>query len=239
MKCLIIDDEPLAREGIELMLREIPFMQLCGSFSNIMDADFYLMKRPADLIFLDIQMPQMSGIDYLQTKSRLPQIIITTAYPQYALDGYELDVTDYLVKPIRFDRFYKAVNKALKKRQLQVPPVARDTIEVEDSCVFVRSDKKFIRVSLTNVCYIEGMKDYSVLHLSQEKIIVSINLRTMQAQLPLSYFMRISKSFIINLMQIKYIDNDFAYVCGKQIPIGEGYKNDLIEYVKRTGIIQR
>jgi DNA-binding LytR/AlgR family response regulator len=239
MKCLIIDDEPLAIEGITLMLQKIPSLQLCQTFSNIIEADSYLLKNKVDLIFLDIQLPELSGIDYLQMRSNLPQIIITTAYPEYALDGYDLNVTDYLVKPVRFERFYRAVNKALQKHQSENLLKPGDLIEVEDSYLFVRSDKKFVRVSISNITYIEGMKDYCIMHLPKEKITVPLNLRSVSSRLPEGYFMRISKSFIINLMQIKYVDSDFVYIDEQQIPIGETYRTALMSYISKAGILRR
>jgi two-component system LytT family response regulator len=239
MKCIIIDDEPLARQNIEMMVKEIPSLEWCASFSNIIDANKYINEHSIDLAFLDIQMPQISGIDYLKTNTWPFQVIITTAFPQYALEGFELDVTDYLVKPIRFERFLKAVNKAIKKSSSNRPEQHGQAIELEDNCIFVRSDKKFIRINIPDVCYIEGMKDYSVIHMPGEKIVVAINLKTMLEQLPAAYFMRVSKSYVINLAQVRSIDNEYVFINNTQIPVGESYRDKLMEYITKTGVIRR
>ena len=239
MKCIIIDDEPLARQNIEMMVNEIPSLTWCGSFSNVIDADKYVQEHDIDLAFLDIQMPQVSGIDYLKMNNWRFQVIITTAFPQYALEGYELDVTDYLVKPIRLERFLKAVNKALKRQKAGTQAAPLKAIELEDNCIFVRSDKKFTRVNVTDVCYIEGIKDYSVLYMPTEKIMVTVNLKNMLEQLPAAYFMRVSKSYAVNLTHIKQIDSDHIFINSMRIPIGDSYRDNLMAYITRTGVIRR
>ncbi len=237
MKCIVIDDEPLARQGLELMINDVSFLEHTGSFSNVVDADRHIRDNTTDLVFLDINMPILSGMEYLRNVAGESQFIITTAYPDHALEGYELSVTDYLLKPIKFDRFYKAVNKALK--QSQAGRSTTNEVEIYDDSVFVRTDKKFIRVTLSAIQYIEGYKDYVMIYLEGEKIMAGVNLRTIFSRLHPGNFMRVNKSYIINLLKIKYIDNDFVYINSEQIPIGDSYKNDLLEYVRKTGVIKR
>lgn len=237
MKCIVVDDEPLARQGLELMIQDVDFLEYKGSFSNAVTADKFMQANAVDLVFLDINMPLLSGMEYLRNVASDSQFIITTAYPDHALEGYELNVTDYLLKPIKFDRFYKAVNKALKHQQPGTPPIQE--VEVYEDCVFVRTDKKFIRVTLSAIQYIEGYKDYVMIYMEGEKVMAGVNLRTIFSRLHPGNFLRVNKSFIINLLKIKYIDNDFVYVDNTQIPIGDSYRADLLDYVRKTGVIKR
>lgn len=238
MNCIVIDDEPLARQGMELMIKEVRELYMAGSFSNVLDADNYLRHHQVDLIFLDINMPRISGIDYLRSQDIKAQVIITTAYPQYALEGFDLDVADYLVKPVRLERFYKAVKKALKNFQGQNDN-SKQPLEIDDNYVFVRADKKFVRVNLAEVLYIEALKDYVVLHVPPEKIMIAVNLRTIQVQLPRSMFMRINKSFLINLTRIKSVDNNSVFIGNEEIPVGDTYKDNLMKHIRNTGVIKR
>ena len=237
MKCIVVDDEPLARQGLELMIQDVDFLEYKGSFSNAVTADKFMQANAVDLVFLDINMPLLSGMEYLRNVASDSQFIITTAYPDHALEGYELNVTDYLLKPIKFDRFYKAVNKALKHQQPGTPPIQE--VEVYEDCVFVRTDKKFVRVTLSAIQYIEGYKDYVMIYMEGEKVMAGVNLRTIFSRLHPGNFLRVNKSFIINLLKIKYIDNDFVYVDNTQIPIGDSYRADLLDYVRKTGVIKR
>lgn len=237
MKCIVVDDEPLARQGLELMIQDVDFLEYKGSFSNAVTADKFMQANAIDLVFLDINMPLLSGMEYLRNVASDSQFIITTAYPDHALEGYELNVTDYLLKPIKFDRFYKAVNKALKHQQPGTTPIQE--VEVYEDCVFVRTDKKFVRVTLSAIQYIEGYKDYVMIYMEGEKVMAGVNLRTIFSRLHPGNFLRVNKSFIINLLKIKYIDNDFVYVDTTQIPIGDSYRTDLLDYVRKTGVIKR
>lgn len=237
MKCIVVDDEPLARQGLELMIQDVDFLEYKGSFSNAVTADKFMQANAVDLVFLDINMPLLSGMEYLRNVASDSQFIITTAYPDHALEGYELNVTDYLLKPIKFDRFYKAVNKALKHQQPGTTPIQE--VEVYEDCVFVRTDKKFVRVTLSAIQYIEGYKDYVMIYMEGEKVMAGVNLRTIFSRLHPGNFLRVNKSFIINLLKIKYIDNDFVYVDTTQIPIGDSYRTDLLDYVRKTGVIKR
>ena len=237
MKCIVVDDEPLARQGLELMIQDVDFLEYKGSFSNAVTADKFMQANAVDLVFLDINMPLLSGMEYLRNVASDSQFIITTAYPDHALDGYELNVTDYLLKPIKFNRFYKAENKALKHQQPGTTPIQE--VEVYEDCVFVRTDKKFVRVTLSAIQYIEGYKDYVMIYMEGEKVMAGVNLRTIFSRLHPGNFLRVNKSFIINLLKIKYIDNDFVYVDNTQIPIGDSYRADLLDYVRKTGVIKR
>jgi DNA-binding LytR/AlgR family response regulator len=236
MKCIVIDDEPLAREGMQLLIAEIPWLQHCGSFSDVLEADEYLKNNPVDLIFLDIQMPKITGLEYLRNTRSNTKIIITTAYPQFAVEGFELDVADYLVKPIRFERFYKSVSKL---NALHQKHEADSMSPGEDDHVFIRSERKFIRTPINDIIYIEGLKDYVIIHCTKERLSVATNLKSIHVQLPVGKFMRINKSYIINTLKITSVERDFVFLDSIQLPIGENYRDDLLNYIHSKKILKR
>ncbi len=165
---IIVDDEPLAREGISLNGSQVPFLNEIGSFQNAMKASEFMVNNPVDLIFLDIEMPGLNGLDFLRSLSSKPFVILTTAYPQFALEAFELDVLDYLVKPIRFDRFFKAVQKVQEYHALKTD--ISDKINVEDDHIFIKSERQYVKLLYSEIVYIKGMKDYVVIHTSDKKI---------------------------------------------------------------------
>lgn len=232
MNCIIVDDEPLAREGIELNIEDIGFPKIVGQFSNALDANAFLQNNEVDLMFLDIQMPGITGLDFIRSLKNAPLVILTTAYPQYALEGFELDVVDYLMKPIRPNRFMQACNKAkdiynLKKEN------ARNKESSSDDFIYIKADRKYIRLFYKEIFYIEGMKDYVMLHTKGSKIMTAMNIKTILGQLPAGIFARVSKSHIINVNFIEAIEIDFILIQNKEIPLGRTYKDKfLTKYVK-------
>jgi len=202
MKCIVIDDEPLGRKGMGLLIDEIPSLSLEENFGSVVDAGAYLQSNQVDLIFLDIEMPRMNGIDFLRNLINPPMVIFTTAYPQYALEGFELDVVDYLVKPIRFERFFKAITKAqaiynLSKGNSGGAGMAALAI-TDDDHVYVRADRKFVKLYLKDINVIEGLKDYSIIHTGGERTVTAMNLKTSENQIPPDTFIRVNKSYIVN-----------------------------------------
>ena len=240
MTCIIVDDEPLARQGMEMNISGIASLQLLGSFSNALAANDFLRKEKVDLMFLDINMPELSGLDFLKSLKDAPLVIFTTAYPQYALDSYELDAIDYLVKPIRIERFLKAVNKAENHLKLIQQNGNDNTIEkIEDDYIFIKADRKYFKIYFKEILYIEGLKDYVVIYTEDSKIITSMNVKTIGAQLPESIFARVSKSYIVNVMHITSFDNEIIYVQKNEIPLGQSFKDDFIrQYIERK-IVRR
>src|SRR4051812_40085178 len=179
MTCIVVDDEPLARQGMEMNIASISLLQLLGSFSNALAASDFLRKEKVDLIFLDINMPELSGLDFLKSFRDAPLVIFTTAYPQYALESYELDAIDYLVKPIRIERFLKAVNKAENHlRLLQHESHTNEVEKIADDFVYIKADRKFFKINFKDILYIEGLKDYVIIHTADNKIITSMNVKT-------------------------------------------------------------
>jgi two-component system, LytTR family, response regulator len=238
MKCIVIDDEPLARKGMELLINEVRFLELIGMFPNVIEADEFIKNNPVDLIFLDIKMPGISGLEYLKITTNRPNVIITTAYPDYALDGFNLDVVDYLTKPIKFKRFYKAVNKCLKIFESDHFQKFTNN-PVEDDIIFIRSDRKYVQLRLSKISHIEAMKDYVIIHHDGQRHILSVNLKSIEGKLPSSRFIRVSKSFIINTDFIVSIDKDLIDIGVCEISIGEIYKMELMKYLSSRNLIKR
>lgn len=233
LKCIIIDDEPLAREGVELNCNELPYVEIVGQFGNAITASTFLQENQVDIIFLDIQMPGLTGIEFLKTINCTAQVILTTAYPQYALEAFELDVIDYLVKPIRMNRFLKAVTKAKQVIDLQQSSEQLKVDGINEEFIYLKADRKFHRVFFNEVKYIKGMKDYVMIYLEGKQLMTAMNVSTMHSQLPDSIFARVSKSYLINVNFIDNIDVDSISLKGEEIPLGRTYKESFIEkYVK-------
>lgn len=240
MTCIIVDDEPLARQGMELNIANVSTLQLLGSFSNALAASDFLRKEKIDLMFLDINMPELSGLDFLKSLREAPMVVFTTAYPQYALESYELEAIDYLVKPIRIERFLKAVNKAENYLKLLQQDGNNSQVEkIEDDYVFIKADRKYFKIYFKDILYIEGLKDYVVIYTSDNKIITSMNVKTIAAQLPGAIFARVSKSYIVNTLHISSFDNELIYINNNEIPLGQSFKDDFIKQHIDGKIVKR
>ncbi len=241
MTCIIVDDEPLARQGMELNIANVSTLKLLGSFSNALAASDFLRKENVDLMFLDINMPELSGLDFLKSLRDAPMVIFTTAYPQYALESYELEAIDYLVKPIRIERFLKAVNKAENYlKLLQQEGNNNSQVEkIEDDYVFIKADRKYFKIYFKDILYIEGLKDYVVIYTGDNKIITSMNVKTIAAQLPPAIFARVSKSYIVNTLHIVSFDNELIYINNQEIPLGQSFKDDFIKQHIDGKIVKR
>jgi DNA-binding LytR/AlgR family response regulator len=238
MNCIIVDDEPLARQGLELLLKNMPQLIIKGSFNNAIDAGAYLNKEKVDIIFLDINMPELNGFDFLKTLIDKPLVIFITAYPQYAVESYELDAIDYLVKPVRLERLIKAVNKA----ELFLKPIdpASNAIEsIEKEFVYIKADRKFTKVFFKDIVYIEGLKDYVTINLDNKKIVTAMNIKTIANQLPTQIFARVNRSYIVNVNHIISVDTYSVYLKSEEIPIGESYKNEFLNNYVLDNTIKR
>jgi len=240
MTCIIVDDEPLARQGMQMNIEQISSLRLLGSFSNAMAANDFLLKEDVDLMFLDINMPELSGLDFLKSLRDAPLVIFTTAYPQYALESYELDAVDYLVKPIRIERFLKAVNKAENLlRLLQQENSTHEVEKIADDFVYIKADRKFFKIWFKDILYIEGLKDYVVIYTADNKIITSMNVKTIAAQLPASIFARVSKSYVINVSHITSCDTELVYIQNNEIPLGQTFKDDFFKNYIDGKVVKR
>jgi DNA-binding LytR/AlgR family response regulator len=233
IRCLIVDDEPPAREIIRRYVQEIPTLQLVGECANAIQALTILQQQPIDLIFLDIRMPQLNGTDFIKTLKNPPKVIFTTAFSEYALEGYELDVVDYLMKPIRFDRFLKAVNKAypLNGAGTTAKP-AGPSVSIEkknESFVYFRADRKMVKVMLDDILYIESMKDYIKVYTQTGVIITKQSISSVEAMLPGKLFVRTHRSFIVSINKIKSFTNELVEIDKTDIPIGKLFRNGVMK----------
>ena len=233
IRCLIIDDEPPAREIIRRYVQEVPTLQLAGECANAIQALTVLQQQPVDLLFLDIRMPQLNGTDFIKTLKNPPKVIFTTAYSEYALEGYELDVVDYLMKPIRFDRFLKAVNKAFPTNAFtaETKPANAGVPEEKknESFVYFRADRKMVKVMLDDILYIESMKDYIKVFTGNGVIITKQSISSVEAMLPDKLFMRTHRSFIVAINRIKSFTNELIEIDKTDIPIGKLYRNGVMK----------
>jgi len=248
LNCLIVDDEPLAQEVLAAHISKIPNLHLVQQSNNAIEAFEALAKNSIDLLFLDINMPVMSGLSFLRSLKDPPAVILTTAYTEYAMEGYELDVIDYLLKPIPFDRFLKAVKKAIAKLQSsgrQVQNIADEystNVNVassnaapttEKQYFFIKADGKLVKVNYADIKFIEGMKDYLKIHTSTSMIVTHSTMKGMEEQLPSNRFMRVHKSYIIALNAIKAIEGNIIYLDKEkaEVPLGSSYKEALLSVV--------
>lgn len=204
MNCIIVDDEPLAREAMKLLIEESSNLQLIGSFNSASTASDFMEQHVADLVFLDIQMPGITGIEFARTISKKTLVIFTTAYTEYALDSYEVDAIDYLIKPVEAERFQKAVDKALSYHSLLLKE-EKEAIEtvVTADYFFVKAERRYFKVNFSDILFIEGLKDYVIIQLSDQRIITRMSLKAIFDLLPKSTFLRVNKSYIVNTGHIE------------------------------------
>lgn len=226
MKCIIVDDEPIAREGLEVLINKIPELKLVGSFDSADSASEYIETNPVDLIFLDIEMPEINGLEFARTIPQNTLVIFTTAYSEYALDSYEVYAVDYLVKPIEYDRFKKAVDKAIAYHSLLVSE-EKEEIGSDNDFIFVKSERRYFKVSYNEIMFIEGLKDYVIIQTESKRIITKMYLRTILELLPNKLFFRINKSYIVNLKRIDSFDNNDVFIGKYEIGIGTTYREDF------------
>lgn len=228
MNCIIVDDEPLAREAIRMLIDQTENLHLIGSFNSPDAAAKSLADNFVDLIFLDIQMPGINGIEFAKTIPEESFIIFTTAYAEFAIDSYEVDAIDYLIKPIKLERFRKAVEKAQTYHRLFNADLSSNDIEnITDDYFFVKADRKIFKLSFKSILFIEGLKDYVVLHTENQKVVTAMNIKTIYDQLPKLMFARVSKSYVINVNHIESVDNNTVYIGKNEIPIGNIYRDDF------------
>ncbi len=230
IRCLVIDDEPLAREILKQHVANVDALELTGTCNNAVEAVSFLKTNSVDLIFLDIQMPQLLGTNFVRTLKNPPKIIFTTAYRKYAVEGFELDAVDYLLKPISFERFLKAVNKVL---QINVTPTEvsspknPNAVEQSNSFLYFRADRKMVKVYFRDILFIEALKDYIKIVTSSRTIVTKYVLSTVEEMLPAGEFVRIHKSYIVAVNKIESYNADDVQVGGHELPIGRLYKYDV------------
>ena len=232
IKCAIIDDEPLAVELLVSYVKKIPFMELNGKYSNAVDAMKGIAENPVDIVFLDIQMPELNGLELSRMLPETTRVVFTTAFEQYALDGYRINALDYLMKPISYAEFLEACNKALQwykmVRQVEEPKAATAT------SIFVKSEYKLLQIDRDDIRYIEGLKDYVKIYTEQSPhpILSLMNMKAIEQMLPSSRFIRVHRSFIVQKSKIREIDrNRIVYDKDLYIPIGDSYKQAFLDFL--------
>ena len=234
IKTLIVDDEPLALDILETFIAKMPNLELVARCNNALEGIEALKNHEVDLMFLDIQMPQITGIEFLRSLRNPPAVVFTTAFPDFALEGFELDAVDYLLKPISMDRFMNAVSKATER--ITIRKQGTDTIEeIGDDYFFVKADKKLIKVNFSDIIYIEGLKDYVIIRQENSRVIALQTMKSLEDKLHSSNFRRVHRSYIVNLGKVLALDGNTLEVMEKGqvkvIPIGKNYRDELLDMI--------
>lgn len=230
MRSIIVDDEPIARTGIAKLAGAIPDLQVIGSFENAALAAEFMKEQTVDLIFLDIQMPGLNGLDFAKQIHKNTLVIFTTAYSEFALDSYEVDAVDYLVKPIHPERFAKAVEKASSYHGMLMSSEEHSGIEqVGRESMFIRSNRRYVKVVFNDILFVEGLKDYVVIQMVDQRLITHTNLKNTHKLLPQNQFVRVNRSYIVNVDQITSFSNNDVYIDQYEISIGNFYRDDFFE----------
>ncbi len=237
--CIIVDDETLAQELIETHLTKISNINIIAKCYTAMEAQQVLNEHEIDMMFLDIEMPDLTGIEFLKTLSNAPYTILTTAYSEYAIESYELNVVDYLLKPVRFERFFKAINKVLALLKGNAPELSSAQANtIRDNYIFVKSDYKAVKVLFNDIVFIEGMQKYVKFHLTDKKVTTLMSLSSLEDVLPPEYFFRCQKSFIVNISKIEGIEGNLLMMGnGVKVPVSKNLKHALIQIIDKNKLL--
>ena len=238
IECIIIDDEPLARKGLKEYIQDTDFLVLAGEFENALKAADILNEKKVQLVFLDIQMPKISGIDFLRSLQNPPHIIFTTAYPEYAVEGFELNAADYLLKPFSFDRFLKAVMKVRSLVTAAGPgePAQQETIR---DYFYFKADNRLIRLSFDEILFIEALQNYIAIHTADKKYISYLTFKTVEESLPEDRFIKVHKSYLLNMAKINSIAGNEILIGSHHIPISRNLKDEVMEKLLKGRFLKR
>lgn len=232
MNCVIVDDEPLAREGLANYVREVDFLNLTGVCENPLELLPLFDRNTIDLVFLDIQMPKMNGIEFLKIMQKPPMVVITTAYPSYALEGFQLNVLDYLLKPITFERFFKAASKARDYHRLLMKPAGETNISPpNDDYFFIKCGNKYEKIPFEDILYVEGMQNYINIYTAKGKFMTILSLKNLEENLDQRAFIRVHKSYIVAISKIDSIEGNEIFIRDQCIPISRNYRQQVIDQV--------
>lgn len=227
IQCIVVDDEPLSIQVITEFIRKMSELELLQSFTNPLQALAFMKQQPQiALVFLDIQMPELSGIEFMQIRQGTADVIIVSAYDEYALDGFQYDATDYLLKPVSFERFAKAVQKVLQKNVVKEPAPA------QNDYIFIRTDKRIVRVNLSDILYLEALRNYVAIQTSSQKILTLQNLRSFEDILSPQRFVRVHKSFIVAIDKIDSVERQRIFIGPHTVPIGDTYVKQFYEAIR-------
>lgn len=228
MNCIIVDDDEMSRSTVQHFVEQTEFLKLKGNCSSAAEAIQILKENQIDLVFLDIEMPQMSGLEMLETLQNNPYVIFITSKRDYAVEAFEYNVVDYLLKPLKYVRFITAVNKVLDLKKLG-NTISHDITEDD---IFVKSELKYVKIKFSEVCFIEAMADYVVLYLKDSKHIIHSTMKGIEKKIPMDSFIRIHRSYIVNLNKIEQVENANVVLINKKLPIGASYKNEFMAKLK-------
>lgn len=231
LTCIITDDEPVARKGLQGYIEKIDFLQLVAVCEDAVQLNSALKQQAADIIFLDIEMPYISGIDFLKNATNPPKIIFTTAYEKYAIQGYELDVLDYLLKPISFERFLKAANKAFD--------YFNTSSKTETAYLFVKTDNKLEKVNYTDILFAEAMENYVAIYLQDKKLVIHLTMKALLESLPAAQFLQPHKSYIVNLNAIKSIEGNILHIDQYHVPVSKYQKEEVMEKILNNRLLKK
>jgi len=240
INCIIIDDEPLARKGLREYISDVDFLHLAGEYDNPLKATEMISRGDVQLLFLDIQMPKITGLDFIKTLQKPIPVIFTTAFPQFALDGFELNALDYLVKPISFDRFLKAALKAKEYYEVRQKNEA-DKIPASGpgDYFFIKADNKLVKVSFSDILFIEALQNYVVVHTQEKKLITYLTFKSVEEYLPSSQFIKVHKSFIVSATKIDSIEGSDIRIGQHYIPISRNLKDEVLEKLLKGKFLKR
>lgn len=237
LKCIAVDDEPLALDIIENHLANFDDFELVAKCNNAIEASERIKNQEVDLIFLDIQMPEISGISFAKSLEKPPMIIFTTAYSEYAIDGFELQAVDYLLKPISLERFEVAIGKAREYNQLRNQKVAPESAEMDSEHIFVKANQKLIKIRYDEIQYVEAFADYVKIYIPEKRIVTLQTMKKMEQKLPSNLFQRVHRSYIVGLKHIDSYSTSDVEVAGVKMPIGKNYKNAFIDLMKSNNTL--
>ena len=240
LKCIIVDDEALARKGLEKYVKEIPFLELKGLCKNAMETNAILNEEQIDLLFLDIQMPMLSGIDLLKSLKHSPIVIFTTAYSEYAIESFEFDVVDYLVKPISFERFLQAANKAHRFISKKAPSAnLGNKLEKEEHFIYVKTEKQLVKILLENVLFVEALQNYIRIHTDDKSYLTLVPLKKIVDILPQNRFLQVHKSFIISVSKVEAIVGNHILIGKHKIPMGRTLKDKVVNTLVSDKVLKK
>lgn len=235
IRCTVTDDEPMARKGLQGYIEKIDFLELAGVCENALELNSLLKQQPVDLLFLDIEMPYMTGIEFMKNLASPPKVIFTTAYDKYALQGFELEVLDYLLKPISFERFLKAANKAYD--HFRMASTAADTAAPDH--LFVKADNKLEKIRFADILFIEALENYVGIYTTAKKIITHSTLRALQEKLPQAQFIQPHKSYLVAIGQINSIEGNVLHIQQYQVPISKYQKEEVLERIVNNALLKK
>lgn len=238
INCIIIDDEPLARKGLKEYIADIEFLHLIGEFDNPLKATELISRGEVQLIFLDIQMPKITGIDFFKTLTKAPPVIFSTAYPQYALEGFELNALDYLVKPVSFDRFFKAALKAKEYYEIREKNIT-EANNHSPNYFFIKADNKLVKLLFGDILFVEALQNYVVIHTKDKKYITYLTFKSVEEYLPADKFIKTHKSFIVAAEKIESIEGNTIRIGVHDIPISRNLKEEVMENLLKGKFLKR